>query len=63
METASSLDIDLINSTSKIYQSIKSEGIEGQNEIPFTAQNISGGNYLIRVKTKDKVESTVVVIR
>ncbi len=63
LETASSLDIDLINSTSKIYQSIKSEGIEGQNEIPFTAQNISGGNYLIRVKTKEKVESTVVVIR
>jgi hypothetical protein len=63
LETASSLDIDLINSTGKIYQSIKAEGKEGQNEIPFTTQNISSGNYLIRVKTKDKVESKVVVIR
>jgi hypothetical protein len=57
------LNIDLINSTGKIYQSIKAEGKEGQNEIPFTTQNISSGNYRIRVKTKDKVESTVVVIR
>lgn len=63
LEKASTMDIDLINSTGKIYQSIKAEGKEGQNEIPFTAQNIGGGNYLIRVKTKDKVESTVVVIR
>jgi hypothetical protein len=63
LESESSLDIDLINSSGKIYQSIKYNGVEGQNEIPFTTENISGGNYLIRVKTKDKVQSTTVVIK
>ncbi|MCP9768288.1 T9SS C-terminal target domain-containing protein [Lacihabitans sp. LS3-19] len=63
LEEASDLSIDLISSSGKIYQSQKAVGVKGENEIPFKAQNISGGNYLIRVKSKDKVESTTVVIQ
>ena len=56
------LALDLISSSGKIYQSQNAEGKAGENTIPFSAKNISGGQYLLRVRSKDNVESKVVVI-
>jgi NPCBM/NEW2 domain/Secretion system C-terminal sorting domain len=62
LERDSELSIDLISSIGKIYQSQKANGKAGENIIPFVTNKISGGTYFMRVLTKDKVETTIVVI-
>ncbi len=62
LEAESNLALDLISSSGKIYQSQNAEGKAGENTIPFSAKNVSGGQYLLRVRSKDKVQSVVVVI-
>jgi NPCBM/NEW2 domain len=62
LDSDSPLDIAIINSNGVVYENISFDGKKGINYVPYKTQKVGSGRYLLRVKSKDKIESTVLVI-
>ena len=62
LESESTLEIAIINSNGIVLESIPFEGKKGVNYVPYKTKSVGSGRYLLRVKAKDKVQSSVLVI-
>jgi hypothetical protein len=62
LEVDGDYTVDLVNSSGAIYKQEKHKGRKGQNPIQFKSGNVQSGLYLLRVTTKDRLETKTVVI-
>lgn len=54
--------LDLISSSGAVYKQEKHRGKKGQNAVQFKTGHVQSGLYLLRVTTKDRLETKTVVI-
>lgn len=62
LDTDSDFKVDLINSSGAVYKQESHSGKKGQNPVQFKAGNVKSGLYLLRVTTRDRLETKTVVI-
>jgi NPCBM/NEW2 domain len=62
LELDAPVEISIVSSNGIIFETANFEGKKGVNKIPYKAQKVSTGRYILRVKSNDKIQSTVLVI-
>jgi NPCBM/NEW2 domain/Secretion system C-terminal sorting domain len=62
LNSASSLDLSLVNNLGQVFETKKVNGVVGANKVHFKVSNLAKGVYTLRVQTDTKVLTSKVVI-